>query len=466
LNAAQATAEIPEAPGEGSLFGHPKGPAYLAFTEMWERFSYYGMTALLALYMTKQLLVPGHAEHVAGLAGLRHLFELRGPMSDVAFASLIYGWYSGLVYFTPVLGGLVADRWLGTRTTVVLGALLMSAGHLAMSFDWSFLIALLLLIAGSGCLKGNISAQVGQLYPPDEETRRTGGFTIFSAAINIGAVLGPLGCGAVAAIYGWHAGFALAAGLMILALVIYLSGQRHLPGKAAAETGEALPPLTALERRRVAFLVVAIALTVLPNVAYPMIWNIGILFVDGHVSLASPFGSVPASWFNSIDAFASIVVVPPLVALWAWQAQRGSEPSDVTKIGIGCAITGLSALFLTAGALMPGADGKVGVIWPILCFAGMGFAFIWYWPVLLALISLAAPRKVNSTLMGASFLSLFVGSVIMGWVGSFYDQMSPAAFWMVDAAIGFAGAILVLLFGPMLKRALEPNAAVSEEVRA
>jgi len=465
LNAAQATAEIPEAPGEGSLFGHPKGLAYLAFTEMWERFSYYGMTALLALYMTKQLLVPGHAEHVAGLAGLRHLFELRGPMSDVAFASLIYGWYSGLVYFTPVLGGLVADRWLGTRTTVVLGALLMSAGHLAMSFDWSFLIALLLLIAGSGCLKGNISAQVGQLYPAHEETRRTGGFTIFSAAINIGAVLGPLGCGAVAAIYGWHAGFALAAGLMILALVIYLSGQRHLPGKAAAETGEALPPLTALERRRVAFLVVAIALTVLPNVAYPMIWNIGILFVDGHVSLASPFGSVPASWFNSIDAFASIVVVPPLVALWAWQAQRGSEPSDVTKIGIGCAITGLSALFLTAGALMPGADGKVGVIWPILCFAGMGFAFIWYWPVLLALISLAAPRKVNSTLMGASFLSLFVGSVIMGWVGSFYDQMSPAAFWMVDAAIGFAGAILVLLFGPMLKRALEPNAAVSEEVR-
>ena len=466
MNAAQATAEIPEAPGEGSLFGHPKGLAYLAFTEMWERFSYYGMTALLALYMTKQLLLPGHAEHVAGLAGLRHLFELRGPMSDVAFASLIYGWYSGLVYFTPVLGGLVADRWLGTRTTVVLGALLMSAGHLAMSFDWSFLIALLLLIAGSGCLKGNISAQVGQLYPPDEETRRTGGFTIFSAAINIGAVLGPLGCGAVAAIYGWHAGFALAAGLMILALVIYLSGQRHLPGKAAAETGEALPPLTALERRRVAFLVVAIALTVLPNVAYPMIWNIGILFVDGHVSLASPFGSVPASWFNSIDAFASIIVVPPLVALWAWQARRGSEPSDVTKIGIGCAITGLSALFLTAGALMPGADGKVGVIWPILCFAGMGFAFIWYWPVLLALISLAAPRKVNSTLMGASFLSLFVGSVIMGWVGSFYDQMSPAAFWMVDAAIGFAGAILVLLFGPMLKRALEPNAAVSEEVRA
>jgi POT family proton-dependent oligopeptide transporter len=114
---------------------------------------------------------------------------------------------------------------------------------------------------------------------------------------------------------------------------------------------------------------------------------------------------------------------------------------------------------MTAGALMPGADGKVGVIWPVMCFAGMGFGFIWYWPVLLALISRAAPKKVNSTLMGASFLSLFVGSVIMGWVGSFYDQMSPAAFWMVDAAIGFAGAILIVVLAPWLKRELERGVA-------
>jgi POT family proton-dependent oligopeptide transporter len=458
LTTAEATFPAEEL-RSGTFLGNPKGLAYLAFTEMWERFSYYGMTALLALYMTKQLLTPGHAEHVAGLGALRHLFELRGPMSDVAFASLTYGWYSGLVYFTPIMGGLIADRWLGTRNTVVLGALLMSAGHLAMSFDQSFLIALLMLIVGSGCLKGNISAQVGQLYPPGEETRRTGGFTIFSAAINIGAVLGPIGCGAVAAVYGWHAGFGLAAALMILALVIYLSGQKYLPGKLppAAASGEELPPLTRDERRRVGFLVLAIALTILPNIAYPMIWNIGILWIDGHVSLATPFGSVPASWFNSIDSFASIVVVPPLVALWAWQARRGHEPSDVAKIGIGCAITGASALFLVAGSLLAGPDGKVGVIWPILCFVGMGAAFIWYWPVLLALISLASPRKVNSTLMGASFLSLFVGSVFMGWVGSFYDEMSPAAFWTMDAGIGFAGAILVLVFGPALKRALEPQ---------
>ena len=148
-----------------TLFGHPRGLLYLAFTEAWERFSYYGMTALLSLYMVGQLLTPGHAEHVLGLAGLRALLEGNGPMSDQAFASLIYGWYGGLVYFTPLLGGIIADRLLGTKATVVLGALLMSAGHFFMAFDASFLIALGLLILGSGCLKGNISAQVGQLYP-------------------------------------------------------------------------------------------------------------------------------------------------------------------------------------------------------------------------------------------------------------------------------------------------------------
>ena len=441
-----------------TILGHPRGLAYLAFTEMWERFSYYGMTALLALYMVQQLLLPGHAEHVLGLSGLRHLLEFRGPMSNQAFSSLIYGWYGGLVYFTPLLGGLIADRWLGTRTTVVLGALLMSAGHIAMSFDQSFLIALGLLIFGSGCLKGNISAQVGQLYPREDESRRTQGFTIFSAAINVGAVAGPLACGAVAAIYGWHAGFGLAAALMILALVIYLSGQRHLPdGRVRRADKPELPPLTVSEKRRAWLLIGVIALTVLPNLAYPMIWNIGIVWIDAEVSLATPFGNVPASWFNSVDSFASIIAVPPLVALWRWQARRGREPNAIAKIGIGSAMVGASALLLVAGCLLPDASGKVPVIWALACYVGMGFAFIYYWPVLLALISEAAPPKVNSTLMGGAFLSLFVGSVLMGWVGSFYETMSPAAFWTLDAAIGFAGALIVLVLHRLLTRALEPG---------
>jgi len=434
---------------------HPAGLAVLAGTELAERFSYYGMTALLALYMVKQLLLPGHAEHVIGLAGLRRLFEFRGPMSDQAFASLIYGWYGGLVYFTPLIGGWVADRWLGIKRTVILGALLMAAGHLAMSMDATFLIALVLLIVGSGFLKGNISAQVGTLYPENVESLRERGFTIFSTAINIGAVAGPLGTGAVGLIYGWHAGFALAAALMILALIVYLAGSRYLPDyKAARAEKAALPALTRDEKVRTWCLAGVIALLIPVNVTYTMIWNIGVVWVDQHVNLATPFGSVPASWFNSVDSFASIVVAPFLIALWAWQARRNTEPAAMTKIAIGTVITGLSGLILAAGSLIS-ANGPVSVFWPLLGWFGMGFGFMWYWPITLALVSKAAPAKVNSTLMGATYLALFFASTIMGWVGSFYDQMSNAAFWTLDAAISLVSALFILALKRPVNRILD-----------
>ena len=448
----------------GWFGGHPKGLAYLAFTELWERFSYYGMTALLALYLVKQLLLPGHAEQVFGLAQLRHLFEFRGPISDQAFASLIYGWYGGLVYFTPILGGLVADRWLGAKRTVILGALLMSGGHLAMSFDTSFLIALVMLILGSGCLKGNISAQVGTLYPPAAASLRARGFTLFSTGINIGSVIGPLAAGGVAAVYGWHAGFALAAALMLVALAVYLGGQRHLPETRTKQADRpVLPPLTLKEKRTTWALIALIALTIPANIAYPMIWNIGIVWIDQRVDLMSPLGAVPASWFNSVDSFASIVVAAPLIALWGWQARRGSEPGGIAKLGIGAAIVGASALLLVAGCLLAPADQRVSVLWALASFAGMGIAFMWYWPVLLAIVSQAAPPKVNSTLMGGAFLSLFVGSTTMGWVGSFYDQMGNAAFWTIDAAIAFGGALLLFMARKPLGRFLEPAAQDSPQ---
>ncbi|MEO6581679.1 MAG: hypothetical protein ABIN68_02590, partial [Sphingomicrobium sp.] len=228
-------------------------------------------------------------------------------------------------------------------------------------------------------------------------------------------------------------------------------------GRVRRSDTPALPPLTAAERRRAWLLILVIALTILPNIAYPMIWNIGIVWIGAQVSLATSLGAVPASWFNSVDAFASIIAVPPLVALWRLQARREHEPRAVAKIGIGSALVGASALLLVAGCLLPDATGKVSVIWALLAYAGMGFAFIYYWPVLLALISEAAPAKVNSTLMGGAFLSLFVGSVLMGWVGSFYETMSPATFWTMDAAIGFAGALIVFALNRPLARALQPQ---------
>ena len=447
-------AEIP-----GRKIGrHPVGLAVLAATELAERFSYYGMTSLLVLYMVKQLLLPGHAEHVLGLSALRHLFELRAPISDQAFASLIYGWYGGLIYFTPIVGGWVADRWLGKKATVALGALLMAGGHLAMTYDATFLVALSLLILGSGALKGNISAQVGTLYPPDEESLRARGFTIFSTAINVGAVLGPLATGGAAQAYGFHRGFAIAAALMLLALAVYLTGSRTLPSsRTVGRADVALPALTPEERRRSWALIGVIALTVLPNIAYPMIWNVGILWADQHVDLVTPIGTMPASWFTSVDPLGSIASAAPLIALWSWQARRGREPHNLTKIAIGCAIIGASALLLAAGSLLAGPSGKVPLWWALVGFFGMGIAFMWYWPITLAVVSQGAPAKVNSTLVSASFLSLFAGLVLMGWIGSFYQSMSPAAFWTMDAAIGFAGGAIILIVRGPLNAIIQPR---------
>src|SRR3954447_22672796 len=229
--ATAATMGAASSAGDHTFFGHPRGLAYLAFTEAWERFSYYGMSALVMLYMVGQLLLPGHVEHVAGFASFRALIEwIFGPLSTQALASEIFGLYSGFVYFTPVFGGWLGDR-IGQRNAVVAGALAMSGGHLAMAFDQSFLVALLLLIIGSGLLKGNISAQVGGLYPIEDEERRSRGFALFSTAINFGAVAGPLLCGFLGERYGWHIGFGAAAIFMLGGLATYLSGYRYLPAR-------------------------------------------------------------------------------------------------------------------------------------------------------------------------------------------------------------------------------------------
>jgi proton-dependent oligopeptide transporter, POT family len=438
-----------------SFFGHPRGLAYLAFTEAWERFSYYGMTALVVLYMVQQLLLPGHVEHVAGMPAYRSALEaVFGPLSTQALASQTFGLYTGLVYFTPLLGGWIADRLLGAKRTIVIGAMLMSAGHFAMAFDQSFLIALALLIVGSGCLKGNIAAQVGHLYAPGDISRRTRAFTIFSTGINVGATLGPVVCGLLAQIYGWHVGFGCAGALMLLATVTYLAGQRHLPDQRPRKRDRApAAPLTAGERRTVMLLVLIAAITIFHSVAYYQIYNVGLVWIEAHVDLATPAGRIPVPWFNSIDAFVSIIAVPPLIWLWSRQAMRGREPSDVAKIGIGAAIASASAGMIVLGIWLAGS-GKVSAVYPVIACVGMGVGFLYYWPPLLALVSRTAPPSINATMVSGAYLSLFVGNILMGWVGSYYEKMSPAQFWLMDAAIAAMGALLILLFGRSLDRAL------------
>jgi POT family proton-dependent oligopeptide transporter len=327
-----------------------------------------------------------------------------------------------------------------------------------MSFYASFLFALLLLILGSGFLKGNISAQVGALYPKSDESMRSRGFTIFSTGICIGAASGPLVTGLVAAIYGWHAGFAVAAALMLIALLAYVLGQRHLPDdRPVARKRESNPPLTRQEKKRLAVLLLVIALTIPAEIAYPMVWSIGILWVDQYVNLATSLGEVPSTWFASMDSIGAILAAPALVMFWAWQAKRGSEPSSVTKVGIGSAIIAFAALLFAYGNWGQSAPDSVDAGWAIAGWLIMGLAWMYYWPTTLAIVSRAAPAGMGSFLMGVAFLSPFIGHVLAGWIGSYFDQMHPSTFWIMDSAIALAGGILILLFRKRLQAALESD---------
>jgi proton-dependent oligopeptide transporter, POT family len=269
-----------------TFFGEPRALAYLAFTEAWERFSYYGMTSLLVLYMSEALFLPGHIEHIAGFAAFRAgLQSVFGPMSTLALASQVYGLYTGLVYFTPIFGGLIADRLIGRRRAVMLGAVLMSGGHIAMAFDTSFLLALVLLIVGCGLLKGNISTQVGQLYPENDAVGRSRGFSIFSMGINVGAVTGPLVCGFLGTRYGWHWGFGLAGVLMLTGLATYIAGYRLLSETSVRHAAERKQALTGAQLRVIAVLFAVMALTIFQSVAFYQNANIGLIWIKAKVDL-------------------------------------------------------------------------------------------------------------------------------------------------------------------------------------
>ena len=425
---------------EPTFFGQPRGLIFLAFTEAWERFSFYGMQALLVLYLVDALLKPQNASRVLGLGVLRHGVEsVLGPLSTQAFASEIFGLYGGLVYFTPVFGGLLGDRVLGQRRTVMLGALLMSAGHILMAFDVSFLIALLLLIVGCGCLKGNISAQVGNLYAAHDH-RRTRAFAIFNVGINFGGLFGPFVCGAVGEIYGWHYGFAIAGALMLLGLITYAAGQRWMPpDRLRRATRVALTPQ---DWRLVGALLAMLVLGLFFSIAYYELSDTYLLWIQAHVDRHILGWTVPVTWFSGLDSLFTIASTPVLIRLWQYQAARKAEPSDLTKIGLASIAVAAAHGMLALVSLLP---GPISMIWPLMFSGVLGTAFVYQWPTTLALVSRIAPPSVNSTMMGVSFLTLFIAYNIVGWLGGFYEKIAPSQFWLINMAIGAVGAVLVFV---------------------
>jgi POT family proton-dependent oligopeptide transporter len=439
-----------------TLFGHPRALTFLFATEMWERFSYYGMRALLVLYMTKYLLHPDHADGVIGLASLQSMLEATsGPLQVQPFASQIYGLYTGLVYLTPIVGGLVADRILGQRRTVVIGAALMAVGHFMMAFESLFLLALTTLIIANGAFKPNIVTQVGGLYAPGDP-RRDRAYSIFYVGINLGAFLAPLVCGTLGEEWGWHYGF-LAAGLgMTIGLVIYLYALPFLPAdemhklKAA---GLDRAPLGHSDWRAFLALAALFVPTVLFFAAYEQQGNTMALWADDYtnrnIDLLIGHAQIPVTWFQSFNPLMIFAFTPLLVGLWSRQARRGREPSTIIKMALGCFLVALAFLIMVAAALVAAGD-EASWLWLLGFFVAITIGELYLSPISLSLVSKVAPRRMLSMTMGLWLTTIFAGNILAGWLGGFWSTMDKASFFLMLAGLAaLAGAMIFACSRPL-----------------
>jgi POT family proton-dependent oligopeptide transporter len=440
----------------GELFGHPRGLTYLFTTEMWERFSYYGMKALLVLYMVKYLLHPERAQTVIGFASLKSGLEfLFGPLDIQPLSSHIYGLYTGLVYLTPVLGGYLADRLLGQRRMVVIGASLMAIGHFMMAFESLFLLALLVLIFGNGAFKPNISTQVGTLYAPGDP-RRDRAFSIFYVGINLGAFLAPLICGTLGEEIGWHYGFGAAGIGMTLGLAIYLYASRTLPPDVRSHVLAEGPaqPFGRDEWRAMGALLLLALPVMFFWATYEQQGNTIALWADGHtdrtINLLFWSGQIPVTWFQAFNPFMIFAFTPFVLALWKRQAATGREPSTVAKMALGCFGVALAYLVMVGAALSAGG-GKASWLWLFNYFVVITIGELYLSPVSLSLVTKVAPARAVSMMMGVWLATSFTGNFLAGYLGSFWSSMEKSSFFLMIAVIAALAGLVILAFVRPLK---------------
>jgi len=449
IQAAQRLAHQGVPRAREDLFGHPKGLTFLFATEMWERFSYYGMRSLLVLYMTNYLLLPGPSGTVRGLTALKGALEsVFGPLDVQPLSSQIYGFYTALAYLTPVFGGLLADRVLGQRRTVVVGATLMAIGHFMMAVEQLFLVALLLLILGNGAFKPNISTQVGGLYAPGD-MRRDRAYSIFYVGINVGAFLAPLVCGTLGEEAGWHYGFAAAGVGMVIGLCVYLYALPLLPPDELEKARAADIDRRPLERQEWRS-VIAILILFVPNMlfwaTYEQAGNTIILWAENYtdrgVDLFGLGAQIPTTWFLAVNPFMIFAFTPFVIALWTWQAARDSEPTTVSKMALGCAGVALSYVIMALAAFHAG-DGKASWLWLFVYFVVITVAELYLSPVGLSLVTKIAPVRILSMMMGVWLATSFFGGFLAGWLGSFWSRMGKPEFFLMIAAIAAVAAAAI-----------------------
>lgn len=419
-------AAAPARPSE--WFGQPPGLTILFLTQMWEEFSYYGMRTLLVFYLT---------------LGLHYT-----PIQ----ASLIYGVYSGSAYFTPLIGGAIADRWLGHRRAVLIGGVVMALGHFAMAFPALLFPALGAIAIGNGLFLPSLPGQIGGLYAADDP-RRDAAYTVYYAGLNLGAVLAPLICGILGERLGWDYGFGAAGAGMLLGVGIYAAGWRHLPERSATvanplDNGRDAP-------RQIVLLFAILAAVVLFRGAYEQAGNSIALWtaeaVDRHVA---GLRQIPATWFQALDPL-FVFLLTPLIVRRARHAVGTSNPARMMTIG--AVLVAAAFAMLAAVAWWNGRAGMpVGWPWLVAFFAVYTWGELHVLPTGLALFGRLSPAGRGASSMGFWFSGIFAGNLLAGLLGTLSPQLGPPLFFAAMAAIatgsGLVFAVLVRPTGAMMAR--------------
>ena len=418
------------AAAEKTWFGQPRGLTILFLTQMWELFSYYGMRTLLVYYMTKQLLFAQEK------------------------ASFIYGTYTAMAYFTPIIGGAISDRWLGKRNAVVLGATIMALGHFAMTFEPLFYVALATIALGNGLFLPSLPSQINDLYAA-EDPRRGRAYNIYYVGLNIGGVLAPLVCGTLGETFGWHYGFGAAGIGMFAGLVIYVLGRDYLPVEAPRTALPVATPDDVPRRSRQVWwllLGVGIAATLFRG-AYEQIGNTLPLWVDGVVDRGAGAFQIPMTWFLSLNPAFVILLTPPLLAYWKRRADAGRDTSPARRMAIGALlVAGAYVLLAAIDATSGGA--RVGWPWLALFFLVLTFGELWILPTGLGLFARLAPPKLGATTVASWFLAVFSGSLLAGVVGTLWTHVGHAVFFLLLSSLAVLAALLLWRLDAPIRRQL------------
>ncbi|MBD80762.1 MAG: MFS transporter [Crocinitomicaceae bacterium] len=421
-----------------TILGHPTGLFVLFFTEMWERFSFYGMRAILVLYLT--------AETTKDNPGL-------GWTSKEALA--LYGWYTMMVYFMGIFGGYIADNWLGQKKTVLLGGIFIIFGQFSLAIEGSttFYAGLILLVSGVGLLKPNISTMVGSLYKTGD-SRRDSGFTIFYIGINIGAVLAPLIVGFYGPEVNWYLGFSLAGFGMILGQLVYVFGKNHLKGvgdllKHSEENKHLLDkPLTKIEKDRMVVMFISFLIVMFFWAAYEQAGGLMNLYARDKIDRVVFGWEIPTAFFQSLHAIYVVILGAPMAYFWVKWRDSGKEASSVFKMGVGSIIMSLGFVALMGAAyeLSEGALEKAPVYWLFLSYFLHVVAELSLSPVALSFITKLAPLKYAGLMMGTYFAVVGLGNKAAGLLGEAAQDAGEMAIFTGIAVTSLGLGLLVLLF--------------------